>query len=690
MKKFLAVLFIVVVGVFFISSNAYALTLTYGGQTREYTGPTVNLVIENKDFIFPDNGMPPIILNNRTLVPVREVFEELGGKVEWDAVIRKVTINLKGKTIGLIIDDMTATVDGEAIQLDVPAKIINSKTMVPVRFISENGGLNVEWDAATYTVKISKKEEKQQEITEEIKTIFDMPQYKSDVEEIVEAYRDGRLIDTDGVAVRNEEDVKNFMKQHYFEEWFDEYIYAIREEYNKILEESLKKELTLRDGQIAYMIANDISIEDIDSTDVLKYEVPVEKKNKSKMTQEIIAIIDGMNSVEMKQKQEEIQKIQDEIAIYEIKKKINIDGLEENVELYMDDKEEVKYFLSWTGVVFTLPGLKIEDNNGNSCYYVTGDKYYIVSDNPSKIQNKDVIILEKTIKASDFKSFKPIILNEFYDYSIMQRASFNILFGEYIDNIRLKALSLKAKMGAKGIAINNAQSYYMASKSVNPDEYINTNIKDYSVPEGYKIPKAIQKALGVEEEHSEKIVAYLIDDTKIEGYEETSHHTFYGNYNGKEKHFVTSNGIVFTLPGIAMKDEIGNVKYYINTNPNSYYTVSEKENLEENVIKSAIQASDLRETASVKMEISNSENKEINKTKDEYQYITIPVSGLVADGAKDDSYIKIIKIRNGLTEVVYEKQKNEKLQDAIIPVKAEAYEIRIYIDNVEKGKMVVK
>ena len=101
-----------------------------------------------------ENQMPPIILDSRTLVPVREVFEYLGGKVDWNGTDRRVDVTFDEKTISLWIDKTTAKVDGSDIELDVPAKIVNDKTMVPARFISERAGLVVGWDAETYTVSI--------------------------------------------------------------------------------------------------------------------------------------------------------------------------------------------------------------------------------------------------------------------------------------------------------------------------------------------------------------------------------------------------------------------------------------------------------------------------------------------------------------------------------------------------------
>ncbi|MBR6253274.1 MAG: N-acetylmuramoyl-L-alanine amidase [Clostridia bacterium] len=140
-----------------IMSTAYAGSITslrYDGADHNYTAKDVTLVLNDAKFTPEEGQMPPIILNSRTLVPVREVFEILGGKVDWDANERRVDVTLGSKKISLWIDNPTATVDGQEIALDVPAKIVNSKTMVPARFISEQGGLVVDWDATTYTVSI--------------------------------------------------------------------------------------------------------------------------------------------------------------------------------------------------------------------------------------------------------------------------------------------------------------------------------------------------------------------------------------------------------------------------------------------------------------------------------------------------------------------------------------------------------
>ncbi len=153
-RKFIIPIFVCSI-LFFSSVYAKKIeTIHYDGKDHIYTGPEVSLVLKGDPFEITEEMMQPIILENRTLVPVREVFETLGGKVDWDATTRRVDVSFFDRKISLWIDKLEASVDGEQVSLDVPAKIINSKTMVPVRFISERAGLQVDWEAESKTVSI--------------------------------------------------------------------------------------------------------------------------------------------------------------------------------------------------------------------------------------------------------------------------------------------------------------------------------------------------------------------------------------------------------------------------------------------------------------------------------------------------------------------------------------------------------
>ena len=99
-------------------------------------------------------GSKPIIKNGRTLLPIRVLIESLGGIVEWNAKEQKVTITLNGHSIILWIGKDIVLVNGSKVKLDVAPMIINGRTYLPLRFISENLGASVDWDEITKTVTI--------------------------------------------------------------------------------------------------------------------------------------------------------------------------------------------------------------------------------------------------------------------------------------------------------------------------------------------------------------------------------------------------------------------------------------------------------------------------------------------------------------------------------------------------------
>jgi photosystem II stability/assembly factor-like uncharacterized protein len=103
---------------------------------------------------------PPIIKNNRTLLPIRAVVESLGGTVGWDAAERKVMVSLGSTTIELWIGKSIARVNGVDTSIDpanpkVVPEIINGRTMLPLRFVTENLGCDVKWDGTTKIITIT-------------------------------------------------------------------------------------------------------------------------------------------------------------------------------------------------------------------------------------------------------------------------------------------------------------------------------------------------------------------------------------------------------------------------------------------------------------------------------------------------------------------------------------------------------
>jgi hypothetical protein len=96
-----------------------------------------------------------VIVQDRTLLPIRVIGEEMGYQVEWNNGDREVDIKDSDITLNLKIGSRTATVNGKAVTLDVPAQIIGNKTMVPLRFVAEEMGCTVDWDNASRTVFVA-------------------------------------------------------------------------------------------------------------------------------------------------------------------------------------------------------------------------------------------------------------------------------------------------------------------------------------------------------------------------------------------------------------------------------------------------------------------------------------------------------------------------------------------------------
>lgn len=98
----------------------------------------------------------PVIINGRTMVPMRKIFEELGATVGWEERVQRVeAVFDDGTHILLYIDNPIAYVNGEAKILETAPFIKDSRTFVPLRFVSEGNGAGVDWDGDAYTVTIT-------------------------------------------------------------------------------------------------------------------------------------------------------------------------------------------------------------------------------------------------------------------------------------------------------------------------------------------------------------------------------------------------------------------------------------------------------------------------------------------------------------------------------------------------------
>lgn len=126
----------------------------YGAEDRP-----IRVMVDGAELAF---DVDPVIENDRTLVPMRLIFEALGAKVDWDEATR-TALAVKGDVkISITIDSAELMKNSKAVALDAPARLIGGRTLVPVRAVSEGMGAKVDWDEVSRMVQIVTSEEPSQ------------------------------------------------------------------------------------------------------------------------------------------------------------------------------------------------------------------------------------------------------------------------------------------------------------------------------------------------------------------------------------------------------------------------------------------------------------------------------------------------------------------------------------------------
>lgn len=100
------------------------------------------------------SDVSPVIIKERTLIPLRAVFESMGAQVTWNESDRIAEVAMGPSAVQLDIDGQAAFVNGNQAAMDVPALIINDRTMIPLRFVGESLNCGIGWDDLTRTVTI--------------------------------------------------------------------------------------------------------------------------------------------------------------------------------------------------------------------------------------------------------------------------------------------------------------------------------------------------------------------------------------------------------------------------------------------------------------------------------------------------------------------------------------------------------
>ncbi len=119
----------------------------------------IRLQIGSKDARVQDQdivlGTAPITIDGHTMVPFRFLGDALKAEVGWEQSTRTVTLNLRNKSVKLVIGQDTALVNGKSVKLTTPAVIKEGSTLVPLRFVTENLDMFVNYTAATKTIEIA-------------------------------------------------------------------------------------------------------------------------------------------------------------------------------------------------------------------------------------------------------------------------------------------------------------------------------------------------------------------------------------------------------------------------------------------------------------------------------------------------------------------------------------------------------
>jgi hypothetical protein len=132
-------------------ASEVAVSVTAGGQLNE---AAVSVTVDGQLVEFADQQ--PLIVSDRTLVPVRGVFEPIGFDVDWNSDTRQAILSSDEYHVILTIGSDTFTTNDNLRTLEVPAQIINGRTMLPIRAVLESVGYHVYWDHANRTVVVLK------------------------------------------------------------------------------------------------------------------------------------------------------------------------------------------------------------------------------------------------------------------------------------------------------------------------------------------------------------------------------------------------------------------------------------------------------------------------------------------------------------------------------------------------------
>ena len=153
MKRFISFILVLTSLLTLFTVPAYAKTeYFYDGSWHTYQGNIFRLRVNGE---LLKTEMPPIVFNNHSVVPARDVFEKMGALVEWEAETQSVYVSSSELKLSLKINSTNCYVGDTLFTMPISPKIINGKTMIPVRFVGEMLGFYIDFDSKSDTVIIN-------------------------------------------------------------------------------------------------------------------------------------------------------------------------------------------------------------------------------------------------------------------------------------------------------------------------------------------------------------------------------------------------------------------------------------------------------------------------------------------------------------------------------------------------------
>ncbi|GAG60583.1 unnamed protein product [marine sediment metagenome] len=137
--------------IFYIILLTVLLTILFLVSSTLAQSSEIKILLDNKTL---ETVVPSIIENDRIFVSARNVIEALGGRITWFPALKLMTININSRTARLVIDDSSLEIDEKVIPLEMPARIIDNRVMIPLEVIKIIAEVDIKWENQTKTLFI--------------------------------------------------------------------------------------------------------------------------------------------------------------------------------------------------------------------------------------------------------------------------------------------------------------------------------------------------------------------------------------------------------------------------------------------------------------------------------------------------------------------------------------------------------